>query len=115
MSRSIWRSSSWVWRSWGSGTSRWKGSTWVWAPLVRGVGTDVRTTQSPAGRGASPTRAGGRAGQPADPQVGIVLLLWPLSGVLSLTLVHLDATVQLSGWVHTIRDHRARAEIKQTV
>ena len=38
---------------------------------------------------------------------GAVLLLWPLSGVLSLTLVHLDATVQLSGWVHTIRNHGA--------
>jgi hypothetical protein len=26
----------------------------VWAPLVRGVGIDARTTQSPANRGASP-------------------------------------------------------------
>src|ERR1700730_8670960 len=67
MSRSIWRSPSWVRRSWGSGTSRWKGSTWYWAPLIRGVGIDARTTQSPAGRGASPQRVGGRAGQPADP------------------------------------------------
>ena len=31
----------------------------VWAPLVRGVGIDARTTQSPANRGASPKRAGG--------------------------------------------------------
>src|SRR3984893_5775790 len=62
----VWPSPSWVRRSWGSGTSRWKGSTWVWAPLVRGVGIDARTTQSPAGRGASPKGIGGRAGQPAD-------------------------------------------------
>src|ERR1700682_3140775 len=39
----------------------------VWAPLVRGAGIDARTTQSPAHRGASPQRVGGRAGQPADP------------------------------------------------
>ena len=67
MSRSIWRSPSWVRRSWGSGTSRGKGSAWYWAPLVRGVEIDARTTKSPAGRGASPQRAGGRAGQPAGP------------------------------------------------
>jgi hypothetical protein len=30
------------------------------------IGIDVRTTQSPARRGASPKRVGGRAGQPAD-------------------------------------------------
>jgi hypothetical protein len=28
----------------------------VWAPLVRGVGSDARTTPSPAHRGASPGR-----------------------------------------------------------
>jgi hypothetical protein len=38
----------------------------VWAPLVRGAGLDARTTPSPANRKASPKRAGGRAGQPAD-------------------------------------------------
>jgi hypothetical protein len=35
--------------------------------MVRGVGIDARTTQSPANRGANPQRVGGRAGQPADP------------------------------------------------
>ena len=34
--------------------------------LVRGVGIDARTTQSPASREASPKRVGGRAGQPVD-------------------------------------------------
>jgi hypothetical protein len=48
------------------GNFREKGLTWSWAPLVRGAKFDARTTQSPANRGASPTRAGGRPSPPAD-------------------------------------------------